>query len=99
MTTDDDEGGYDQLREDGWTHADIMGRTFLDDDGRYRGPKDRTEALDSVLTRSVNALEEMAALTSKDRAELEWWRALRHKVRGLPPVGAPILGRRWVPDE
>ena len=39
MTTDDDEGGYDQLREDGWTHADITTRTFLDDDGRYRGAK------------------------------------------------------------
>ena len=96
MTADDDEGGYDRLREDGWAHADITARTFLDDDGRYRGAKAEVGAFDSALTRSVNTLEEMAALTRADRAELEWWRALRIKVIGLPRVGSPLVGDRWV---
>ena len=82
MTTDDDEGGYDRLREDGWTHADITARTFLDDDGRYRGVKD--EAVSTLIR-----------VSDSEHAELMWWRDLASKVDGLPRVGSPLLGSRW----
>lgn len=36
----DEDAAYDRVREDGWGHGDITARTYLDDEGRYRGPKD-----------------------------------------------------------
>ena len=37
---DDEDAAYDRIREDGYSHTDIAHRTFLDDEGRYAGPKD-----------------------------------------------------------